>query len=415
MLGILTILVTVLGAALGVLLISGQMSVVVTRGVSMNPVYFQGDLVVVAKEAAYSQGQIVAYKIAADNEVILHRIIGGDRNGFTIKGDNNQSTDPASPEADQIIGAALVHIPQGGMWLRSFTSPPMLGLITFALLASGGTAAAARHTHRKRRKMAMSRHLTGSEGPLRSVRALSPAQRAAAVLTVLAGLLGIVVAVPAFAGPLEEPAGRPSEMPAQMRFSYSATVPVSPAYDETTVSSPDTVFRKLTDTVNVHLAYAGPPGTVAVTAELSTAGGWHSTVLLAAGTRFAGDRYEATLPVDLDAIEARAQAAATVTGIPTGPVSVVVLASVTTEAGEDFKPALRFSLTPLQLTLNGTDKDLTVTGPAPEIESVTRTLGVRRMAHLSSRGTHHRRDYPCRRGPQRCPAVGQCTQEGVLG
>lgn len=65
-----------------------------------------------------------------------------------------------------------------------------------------------------------------------------------------------------------------------MTFSYTAAVPPSAAYDDTTVTSPRPIFRNLADTVDVTYRYAGPAGQLRVHAELSTAAGWSSTVPL---------------------------------------------------------------------------------------------------------------------------------------
>ena len=124
--------------SLGVLLLAcavatGRVGYVTTNGVSMNPVYYQGDLVVVARADSYKIGQIVAYRLPAKHLVVLHRIIGGDASGYVFKGDNNQSTDPTRPAGDQLIGRAVLHIAHGGIWFDRVTSPTALGILAFLL------------------------------------------------------------------------------------------------------------------------------------------------------------------------------------------------------------------------------------------------------------------------------------------
>src|SRR3954468_1305142 len=95
---------------------------VVTHGVSMNPVYYQGDLVFVVKADSYHVGEIAAYHSTTTGET-LHRIIGGDgTTGYTFKGDNNTSTDTDHPTADKLIGHAVLHVPKGGVWLKPLLS-----------------------------------------------------------------------------------------------------------------------------------------------------------------------------------------------------------------------------------------------------------------------------------------------------
>lgn len=358
------VFLAVLISGAGAAIVFGQATVVVTHGVSMNPVYYQGDLVIVGRAVSYQTGDIVAYHLPSNGEVVLHRIIGGGVEGFQIKGDNNESIDATRPTAEQIIGRAVLHIPQGGTWLRGIISPPVLGLGAFALLATGGSTAFARHRHRKRNAK-MSRHITHRPRPLSSVGALPVWWRCAGALTLAIGLLGGCAAVLAWSIPETTVAGTQTASAAQMTFSYTAAVPLSAAYDGATVTAPDPVFRKLTDTLDVHYAYQGDPGSITVTAELSTQGGWRSSVPLTPATAFSGNRYEGTAHLDLKTMDARAQAAAAVTGIPTGPVTIALTTRVHSASGDDFKPALKLNLTPLQLTLAGGPNDLTVTRTGP--------------------------------------------------
>ncbi|ALV42413.1 hypothetical protein AU252_15685 [Pseudarthrobacter sulfonivorans] len=349
----------VLVACAGTILVSGQAAVVITHGVSMNPLYHQGDLVIVARAASYSVGDIAAYDLPGKDEVALHRIIGGDDSAFVFKGDNNQSIDPLRPRGDDLAGRAVLHIPQGGLWLQTLTSPPVLGLLAFALLAGGG-AATTRH-RRKRRRAAMSRHISTRPATHPALASLLPSLRISIALGTILAVAGVALGVLAWIGPLEEPTTSQIKNGTRMDFSYTADVGQSPAYDGTTANSPEPVFRKLANTVDVHFTYHGEPGTVSVTAELSTPGGWHSTVPLDGPATLKGNDYEGSIRLDLGTLEAKAQAASAVTGLPVGPVTIAVTPQVTTVTGAEFRPKLNLNLTPLQLTLAGAPDTLTVT------------------------------------------------------
>ncbi|MGO4247927.1 signal peptidase I [Paenarthrobacter sp. RAF54_2] len=359
-----------------VVLMSGQVSVVITHGNSMNPVYYQGDLVIVQRASSYGIGEIAAYKLPAKNDVALHRIIAGDASGFVFKGDNNESIDPLTPGARELTGRAVLHIPQGGAWLELLTSPPVLGVVAFALIVGGGAATTVRE-RRKRRKTAMSRHTT--ELPVRplSVAGLPPTLRVTAIVTLVLGILGTVLGVLAWSGPLEESSASAVKSGTKMDFSYSAAVGRSAAYDGTTANSPDPVFRKLATIVDITYSYKGDPGTIAVTAELSTPSGWHSTLPLAGPTAFTDQEYHGTVRLDLNALEAKAQAAATATGVASAPVAVAITPRVTTAAGAEFTPKLKLSLTPLQFGLANDQTELTVTDSSTVQQVITapRMLG----------------------------------------
>lgn len=366
----------VLAACTGFVLISGQAAVVITHGVSMNPLYHQGDLVIVARAASYSVVDIAAYNLPGRDEVALHRIVGGDDSAFVFKGDNNESVDPLTPRGDQLVGRAVLHIPQGGLWLETLTSPPVLGLLAFALLAGGG-AATTRH-RRKRRRAAMSRHISTRPAAHPAMGSLPPSLRISTALGTILAVAGVGLGVLAWSGPLEEPATSQIKSGTRMDFSYTADVGQSPAYDGTTANSPEPVFRKLANTVDVHFTYHGEPGTVTVTADLSTPGGWHSTVPLAGPATFTGNDYEGSIRLDLGTLEAKAQAASAVTSLPAGPVTIAVTPQVTTVTGAKFRPKLNLNLTPLQLTLTGAPDTLAVIDATTTQQTVlaSRMLGL---------------------------------------
>lgn len=199
---------------------------------------------------------------------------------------------------------------------------------------------------------------------------MSPRLRAVAAGTAVVGALGLALGALSWTGPVEALAPSRHAVNRSMTFSYAATVPRTPAYDGTTVSSPDPVFRRLTNAVDVRFAYQGSPGTVTVDAMLSSPGGWHSTVALRGPQAFTGDRYDATVALDLAALDRRAQAAAAVTGVAADQLTIALTPRVTSINGTTFAPALQLVLDPLQLKL-GDPEALTVTGTT-EVRQSTR-------------------------------------------
>ncbi|MCW2608208.1 MAG: hypothetical protein JWO60_2901 [Frankiales bacterium] len=341
-------LVTVLVALGATLLLTGRNAVVVTHGVSMNPVYHQGDLVVVQRRPSYAEGDIVAYHRPDLDLVVLHRIVGGGPGGWLLQGDNNQSIDPTRPTRDQLLGRAVVHVPRGGLWLHRLTAPPLLAA-SVPLLLLGGTAAT--RTRRRRRKdlRAMPpRHRAHSQPSLGSVpAALRPVVAGAAVV----GLVGLTLTALAWTRPSSHVVEAARSTTSSMQFSYVAHVPRSAAYDGTTVTAPQPVFRRLTDQVDVTYSYAGPPGALEVSAELSTSGGW--TTSLPLGRATVGRTHHGTAHLDLTALSSRAEAAARATGLPAGEVTVALVPRVSVDGGATFAPRFALSLTDLVLRPTG--------------------------------------------------------------
>ncbi|MCW2500091.1 MAG: hypothetical protein JWN87_1767 [Frankiales bacterium] len=352
--------------------VGGHTGYVVTHGVSMEPRFHSGDLAVLRSAEDYQVGDVAAYRSDLLKTVVMHRIVAKEQGHYTFKGDNNSWLDPETPSAGQLIGKLALRVPQGGVWLHRATSPAALGVATFALLAGGGTAV---HGRRRRRRQ-MSRHAARTSKSS-AWAALPPGLRTAAAGAAGVGILGLALGAFAWTGPTTRTVPS-TDLSAQLTFSYTAQVPRSPAYDTTVVHSPSPVFRKLANSVDVQLAYRGSPGSVAVAAVLSTAGGWTSTVPLAPRTAFAGPRYDGTVRLDLPKLEARAQAAAKVTGLAATPLSISVVAQVQTQ-GRTFAPALGLTASPSALSLAGEPAALAVkdTAAAGATRHVPRVLSLK--------------------------------------
>jgi signal peptidase I len=323
----------------GIGLATGTLSLVTTSGTSMAPRMAAGDLVLV-RAAGYGLGDVVAYRSPELDRVVLHRIVAVEGDELVFQGDNNDFLDPERLTAEHVIGKELLHVPRGGTWLERLTSPPALAACTFLLLAGSAAVPVTRQRRKERRTMSP-RHRSTSRG---SLAALPPVLRNAAAASAALALVGVVLTGLSWT----RPATTTAAATASVDFSYTATVPASAAYDGTTVVAPQPVFRALTDSVDVGYAYVGRPGTIAVDAELSSSSGWRSTVELA-GTQPLAARDEGTVTLELGALEARAQAAAAVTGIPVGSLTVTVVPRIEMDGGGQFAPALPLTVTPLTL------------------------------------------------------------------
>ena len=112
-------------AAIVAALCTGQVRYFSTHGVSMVPTYHDGELVVVVRADGYHVGQIAAYRNPGDGVSVLHRIVGGDSNGWVFKGDHNKSIDVAHPTSAQLIGRVVAHVAGLGRWV---SSPVIMGV-----------------------------------------------------------------------------------------------------------------------------------------------------------------------------------------------------------------------------------------------------------------------------------------------
>jgi signal peptidase I len=339
-----------------------RVSYVITHGISMNPIYYQDDLVFVVKADSYQVGQIAAYHGEVTGQRVLHRIIGGNGStGFVMKGDNNESVDPLKPTTEQMIGRPVLHVPHGGIWLKPLIGPSGLGMLSFLVLSSGAATPRTRREiprgRRKKKVKAMSSGQSGSwatvAAVLKAVERLSPVLRVAAAVAAVLTLVSLTLGVFGWIKPVTAKESTGANTPQQsITYSYSATVPKSAAYDGTTVRSPEPIFRKLADDIKLNARYNGPAGAFALTATLTNGTGWHTTLTLVKKTTFTGTSFDATVPLNFSELVERADEASRAIGTAPGAgVQVALSAKVTSPGLADLAAPLGFNVTPLQMTL----------------------------------------------------------------
>jgi signal peptidase I len=325
----------------------GSVALVRTHGNSMYPRITTGDLVIVARGSSYRPGDVVAYHSRDLGEVVLHRVKAVHGNRYTFHGDHNDFDDPEQPDADQLIGREVVHLPGGGVWLDRLAAPQGLALIAFMFVAGGRKTSSNR---RDRRRRPMAQHARPWTGPTR-LAGLSRSSAVVALLAAVVSLAGLALSGLAWTTPATHQRSSPGDSESRLTFSYSAEVPRSPAYQGTTVRAPNPLFRSLVDIVRLSYSYTGRPGTIRLDAEISSASGWHTRIRLQPTIRFDQTSAHGRVQLDLDEMDGRAAAAAAVIGMPIDQATVVVVATVRSADGETFTPRLTFALTPTELML----------------------------------------------------------------
>lgn len=118
--------------------LGGMTDYVMVQGVSMEPTYRSGDLVVVKPALDYRIGDIVAYRVPAGDVgaglTVIHRIVGGSAgDGFLTKGDNNAEVDDWHPKPWDIEGVPWAVLPRGGRILAFLHAPVPLGALAAAM------------------------------------------------------------------------------------------------------------------------------------------------------------------------------------------------------------------------------------------------------------------------------------------
>jgi signal peptidase I len=112
--------------------IGGQASYVMVNGISMEPGYHSGDLVIVRKAPTYQVGDVVTYSDAEMGAFVIHRIIGIEQDQFVLKGDNNSWIDAYRPTQAEIAGKQWA-MPKAGRTMQWLTNQSTCQLPSFYL------------------------------------------------------------------------------------------------------------------------------------------------------------------------------------------------------------------------------------------------------------------------------------------
>lgn len=133
-------------------ILGGSMTYVVVSGPSMEPTYRTGDFVAARAQDGYQAGDIVVFSTGNGN--VVHRIVDGDGDsGYLMQGDNNPEIDRWTPTDEDVLGKAVLHVPDAGNWVllirHVLITPPfpyLLAGFVFLLAILGDGKKGRRHT-----------------------------------------------------------------------------------------------------------------------------------------------------------------------------------------------------------------------------------------------------------------------------
>lgn len=118
----------------------GRFGMVIVAGTSMEPTYELGDAVITWREPV-EIGDVALYRIPegveGEGNPVIHRVVGGDGNGWVTQGDNMILPDAWNPSDLDVLGVPKLKIPLGGRFLalmRSWWFIAILGGLAVGLL-----------------------------------------------------------------------------------------------------------------------------------------------------------------------------------------------------------------------------------------------------------------------------------------
>lgn len=272
----------------------------------MLPTYRAGDIVVVRRSPDYQVGEVVAYWDPGLQSIILHRIVGTVDGRFVTRGDHNAWEDPYQPTKDEILGKAVLQIPNAAGYVAWVKRPA----VYFSILAVVGIAWVVfelrdmRTQTRRRRRVRgrASRHAKHPSGG--SV--LASSYRLFFYLTAALGVLLLGWGVYLAQSPRVESIMQVLTFIQRGTFSYEADVSQSSAYPDGTVKTGDPLFLELLPAVSVVFDYevqgqtlTNAGGKAEMVAILRGQSGWSRTYSLEEPFSFEGMvvHLEGTLPL----------------------------------------------------------------------------------------------------------------------
>ncbi len=340
--------------------VGGSTNWVVTDGISMEPRFHAGDLVLVRAQSDYRVGEIVAYHNDQLHTIVLHRIIGRAGSRYIFKGDNNNFVDFEHPARSQLIGAKWLHLAGVGSRLESLRSPLLIGgLFALATIIFAGAAFTRRQRRRRRQRRA--------EGGAPHRPVARPRQPQAIQVTILAvGLLALLpfvsLAVLSFTRPAESLVETQAPYEQHAALTYTARAQPGPVYPNDTARTGDPLFTRVLRTVAVNVAYrldsAAPhraSGRISLVAVLQSAQGWHRTIALGSPTSFHGSSARASATLNLETLLALTRSVEASTGVRS-TYTLTLTPRILTRGTLDglplhasFAPPFAFTLNPLEL------------------------------------------------------------------
>jgi signal peptidase I len=337
--------------------LGGSASYVIVAGASMEPLFEEGDLVVLRRAERYEVGEVAAYRSPELPALVLHRIVGRQGDRYVLRGDGNSFRDPVRPRASEFLGRPWITVPGAGPVLR-WTRKPInaAALSALAVLLALGWADSV--GHRRRRDAPERRSVWLNHPP-------APSEAALAALAAVGGAL-VLVGLFAFAQPATRQVSGAPFFEHSASFGYEARVARSAVYPAGTVRPPDPVFLRLVPAVTVRVDYrvAGPDardimGRARLDVELRGANDWRRTVALVPPIQFAGDRISLHGLLDLRGLRRIAGEVERLTGTRSDTYELRIVPRVDVRgtvgsetAAETFAPPLVLRLDPLELRLD---------------------------------------------------------------
>ncbi len=295
----------ILWISFGPIQLGGPVSYIIISGNSMEPGFYEGDLIVARQYPSYQVNQQVVYD-HPDIGFVFHRIVDQDQNGFILKGDHNDWLDSYQPTDIDILGKYWFMIPGAGELIRTIREP--VNFVLFVVILLGVVISlflfqkenVHRHIKGYKRRM-IEKQNPKSTGNIR--------QELLLYLGIIA-TAALVLAVISFIKPKTILVADDIYYKHQGRLVYSASN-VGGVYDLAGIKTGDPIYPELNCKMDLDFSYQfssmslekdekeSLANTITVTAILSDDDGWNRSFLLIPEYAFTGTSIKGHSPLNI--------------------------------------------------------------------------------------------------------------------
>jgi signal peptidase I len=285
--------------------VGGPVTYVTTQGISMEPLFHQGDLALVRETGGRLQvGDIALYRSHLTHQTVLHRVVATDGDLYVFKGDNNSWIDTYHPSDADIVGKLWFHVENAGKgfeWMRNPIHGGLLGGLV-AVVTVGGVAGGTSGRGRIRPK---SRGFGRVDLPLL---ALGP--KGQWLLGLFLALLAVsaVTAMASYRAPTLQTTTTQLKFQSQGQFNYTAPIsgPASIVYDGSVLLTGQPIYVHLIPSVTYRfdLTFVSSQahnvvGTIRLVGVVADVNGFRKSIDLTPPTPFEGDTATITTTIEL--------------------------------------------------------------------------------------------------------------------
>jgi signal peptidase I len=323
--------------------LGGPVSYVLINGISMEPNFHKGDLVLARTQNDYQVGDIVVYKHDLVGNV-FHRIIDQSGDQFILKGDNNTWLDSYQPTSAEILGKLWLNIPQAGSVVLMLRTPGFMALIAIFMVASVFSASK-NDSSRKSKRQQRSKQKMEAPQPKTSI---SENIEFIYILGAVA-LAGLFLGIFAFTRPLQNSVADNIHFQQIGVLLYQAP-DLQNLYDNDRIQTGEPVFLQTTCDIEFFFGYQlvssnflpdegeQISGVYQVKALISDPNGWNRSLELMPSTEFSGPAFSASMDLDLCGVRDLITEMEAKTGSKTGWYELAVYPDVTVQGTIDGRP-----------------------------------------------------------------------------